>query len=377
VTLRDALDFALTSLRGNLAKSLLTVLGLGVGVGAVLTVLSLGDAGEIRVEEEIARLGVDKVWFCAENPAYPLTEDCRAIAASTGADVCLGASTMDAVSLGGQTVYAQIAGYDDGLETVHHPSSVQGRMFTVREYSGERVALLDETLAGRLNAAVGDFINCGGRRYFIVGVVAGMPAQSASLGSGMLLLPLQTWQDAYALSPTELALAVPKGEKAGELAEDVLAKLHNLPGKYLSVTLENEIDAAKSVVRIFVMVLACVAFVCVATGAIGVMNVLLISVRERRREIGLLKAIGATSRQVALLFLLEAAAYAALGGLLGILLGLGMTALFGALIGLMPQVKLLHMGLLLAGAAALGLSFGVIPAAKAAGLPPAQALRTE
>lgn len=77
MTLRDALDFALTSLRGNLAKSLLTVLGLGVGVGAVLTVLSLGDAGEIRVEEEIARLGVDKVWFCAENPAYPLTEDCR------------------------------------------------------------------------------------------------------------------------------------------------------------------------------------------------------------------------------------------------------------------------------------------------------------
>ena len=74
MTLRDALDFALTSLRGNLAKSLLTVLGLGVGVGAVLTVLSLGDAGEIRVEEEIARLGVDKVWFCAENPAYPLTE---------------------------------------------------------------------------------------------------------------------------------------------------------------------------------------------------------------------------------------------------------------------------------------------------------------
>ena len=178
MTLRDALDFALTSLRGNLAKSLLTVLGLGVGVGAVLTVLSLGDAGEIRVEEEIARLGVDKVWFCAENPAYPLTEDCRAIAASTGADVCLGASTMDAVSLGGQTVYAQIAGYDDGLEAVHHPSSVQGRMFTVREYSGERVALLDETLAGRLNAAVGDFINCGGRRYCIVGVVAGMPAQS-------------------------------------------------------------------------------------------------------------------------------------------------------------------------------------------------------
>ena len=284
---------------------------------------------------------------------------------------------MDAVSLGGQTVYAQIAGYDDGLEAVHHPSSVLGRMFIAREYGGERVALLDETLAGRLSAAVGDFINCGGRRYCIVGVVAGMPAQSASLGSGMLLLPLQTWQDAYALAPTELALAVPKGEKAGELAEDVLAKLHNLPGKYLSVTLENEVDAAKSVVRIFVMVLACVAFVCVATGAIGVMNVLLISVRERRREIGLLKAIGATSRQVALLFLLEAAAYAALGGLLGILLGLGMTALFGALIGLTPQVKLLHMGLLLAGAAVLGLSFGVIPAAKAAGLPPAQALRTE
>lgn len=377
MTLRDALDFALTSLRGNLAKSLLTVLGLGVGIGAVLTVLSLGDAGEIRVEEEIARLGVDKVWFCAENPAYPLTEDCRAAAASVGASVCLGASTMDAVALDGKRVYAQISGYDEGLPVVHHPHAVQGRMFTAREYSGERVCLLDETLSARLNAEIGDFLSSGGRRYCVVGIVAGMPAQSASLGSGMLLLPLRTWQDTYALSPTELALSVPQGEKAGELADTVLAKLHELPGQYLAVTLENEIDAAKSVMRIFVMVLSCVAIVCVTTGAIGVMNVLLISVRERRREIGLLKAIGGTSRQVAQLFLLEAAAYAALGGALGILLGLGMTALFGALIGLTPQVKWLHMVLLLAGAALLGMLFGVIPAAKAAGLPPAQALRTE
>ncbi len=252
-------------------------------------------------------------------------EVCRAIAAYTGADVCLGVSTMGAVSRGVQTVYAQFAGYDDGLEAVHHPSSVLGRMFTAREYGGERVALLDETLAGAAERGGGDFINCGGRRYCIVGVVAGMPAQSASLGSGMLLLPLQTWQDAYALAPTELALAVPKGEKAGELAEDVLAKLHNLPGKIsLRDAGKMRVDAAKSVVRIF------------RDGA-GVRGVCVRRDRRHRRDeraVDFRTGSGGVksdcSRQlaqrrgrVALLFLLEAAAYAALGRLLGILLGLG------------------------------------------------------
>lgn len=377
MTLQDAAAFALTSLRGNPIKSLLTVLGLAVGVGAVLTVFALGNAGEIRVEQEIDRLGVDKVWIVAESQEQPLTTQCKETLSSLDAAICLGASTADAVALGKTVLLAQVSGYDTGLDAVHHPQLVDGRNFTAYDMDGACVCLLDKTLAERLQAYPGDWVDCGMRRYWVAGIVTGMPIQTAMSGTGTMILPLQTWQEAYPDLPmTELAIAVPDGEKTALLAEQAVKCLTAWQGSYSAVSLENEIDAARSVVRIFVMVLSCVAFVCVLTGAIGVMNVLLISVRERRQEIGLIKAIGGTSKQVAQIFLLEAVAYALLGGSMGCVLGVGMTALFGWMIGLDATVGGTQMILLLFAAAGLGILCGVLPAGKAATLPPAIALRT-
>ena len=129
--------------------------------------------------------------------------------------------------------------------------------------------------------------------------------------------------------------------------------------------------------RIFVMVLLCVAAVCMLTGAIGVMNILLVSVRERRREIGLMKAVGATSRQVGLLFLLEAVCYALLGGALGVLLGGVMIRLFGGWIGLSASLSLRVALPTALAASGLGVLFGVAPALRAAALMPVDALRQE
>ena len=125
------------------------------------------------------------------------------------------------------------------------------------------------------------------------------------------------------------------------------------------------------------MVLACVAAVCMLTGGIGVMNILLVSVRERRREIGLIKAIGGTSRQVGLLFLLEAVCYALLGGLLGVAMGMAMVRLFGSMIGLdaVLDAQTAVPAVLIAGA--LGIVFGVAPALRAAGMVPVDALKTD
>ena len=158
---------------------------------------------------------------------------------------------------------------------------------------------------------------------------------------------------------------------------DVDAAVTALGGGYQASTLQAEIDAARSVVRIFVMVLTCVAAVCMLTGGIGVMNILLVSVRERRREIGLIKAIGGTGTQVGLLFLLEAVCYALLGGILGILLGMVMIRLFGAWIGL-DAVLSAQMALPAVGIAALlGVIFGVAPALRAAGMLPVDALKSD
>jgi putative ABC transport system permease protein len=123
------------------------------------------------------------------------------------------------------------------------------------------------------------------------------------------------------------------------------------------------------------MVLCCVAVICMLVGGIGVMNIQLVSVRERRREIGVLKALGATSAQVCLLFLLEAVAYALLGGVLGILVGEIVVRLTGAWIGIWAVISPALLPLAVGFATLIGLFFGVAPAWRAARMAPVDALR--
>lgn len=376
---RDAIRLAISGLRGGIIRTLLTILGLGVGVGAVLAVITLGSAGEARVEAEIARLGVDKVWIRAKDGSHELqTGDPDALYAATKAPACAGAYTAASVRTGSVSSLTQIAGYDAAMAAVHAPRLQQGRLFTSAEYGeGRTVCLIDQALAERISGeAIGQRITVGNRRFRIIGVVKGMTMQAMSAGSGLIILPLSTFLDTFGGEIAEITLSVQQGQRAELVAEQALLTL-SADGGFRADTLENEIDAAREVVRIFVMVLVCVAIVCMLTGSIGVMNVLLVSVRERRREIGLLKAVGGTSGQVGLLFLLEAAVYAILGGTLGLILGAIMIAAFGAWIGLDARLDLLDAFPVLLGAALLGVVFGVAPALKAAALEPVEALRCE
>ncbi len=374
--LRDAAGLSASNLRKNPVRTLLTILGLGVGIGAVLTVLTLGSAGEEQVEFQISRLGVDRVWVTAEDE-YQLDETAgETITASTGAPACAGAYTMAVVALDGHTALAQVNGYDAGMEEVHAPQLIEGRLFSRKEYRGSTVALVDEAMAEMLGGdTLGKRVDVGSRKVRIVGIVDGMKVQAASASNGTIIMPLQTFLDTYAAAGVnEVTVNVPKGQRADQVGEAAVAALGD---GYQASSLQAEIDAARAVVRIFVMVLACVAAVCMLTGGIGVMNILLVSVRERRREIGLIKAIGGTSRQVGVLFLLEAVCYALLGGLLGVALGMTMVRLFGTMIGLdaVLDAQTAVPAVVIAGV--LGVLFGVAPALRAAGMVPVDALKTD
>lgn len=375
----DAIRLALSALRGGIFRTLLTILGLGVGVSAVLAVLTLGDAGEERVETEIARLGVDKVWIRAKDDRHELyTADAVQLNAVTKAPACAGAYTAAAVQIDGNASLIQIAGFDASMAYVHAPKLLEGRLISANEQKrGSAVCLIDKALAERLSdKAVGKRITIANRRFRIVGVIKGMTMQAMTAGSGLVILPLNTFLDTFGSQIAEITLSVQRGQSTELVAETALEIL-SADGGFRADTLENEIDAAREVVRIFVMVLVCVAIVCMLTGGIGVMNVLLVSVRERRREIGLLKAIGGTSTQVGLLFLLEAAAYALLGGLLGVAMGSVMIFAFAAWIGLDATLRLTDAIPVLLGASFLGCLCGVLPALKAARLQPVDALRSE
>ena len=385
MTLRDAASLSALNLRKNPVRTLLTILGLGVGIGAILTVWTLGGAGEHQVEAEIARLGVDKVWISArQSSERPLAlADCQTLTAATGAPVSAGAASLGMILLADAPAYAQLSGIDEAAAAVHLPQIEAGRFFLPWEFDeGETVALADHTLALYFSpdapeTLIGQRLTVGNRQLRVVGIVADQAVQALSTCQGTVYLPLQTFLDTFGGDVQQLTLSVPHGERAEALAAEALALLHAEGGAYDAVSLEEEIDAAKSVIRIFVMVLACVAAVCMLTGGIGVMNILLVSVRERRREIGVMKAVGGTSAQVGLLFLMEAACYALLGGLLGIVLGSGMIRLFGSWIGLPAALTLRTALPTLIGASLLGMIFGVAPALRAARLMPVDALRQE
>ena len=371
---QDAMWLSATNLIKNPMRTLLTILGLGVGVAAILTVITLGAAGEVQVEREIDKLGVDKVWLTAENGSNLTPDSAAAVAAASGAPACGAAYTAGAVVADGEVHVVSVTGYDAGAEKVLQPVLLEGRWFTEREYQqGASVAIVNDALASALGGSpVGRRISLGIRQVTVVGVAAPAAAQASG---ALVALPMRTLLDTYPdASVSEVTVSVPHGVKADEVAAMALASLGE---GFQAATLQTEIDAARSVIRIFVMVLACVAAVCMVTGGIGVINILLVSVRERRREIGLMKAVGGTSGQVAALFLMEAVCYALLGGLLGLALGVGMIALFGRIIGLSASLTVAVALPTLLGAGALGVIFGVAPAMKAAGMQPVDALRQE
>ena len=371
---QDAMWLSATNLIKNPMRTLLTILGLGVGVAAILTVITLGAAGEVQVEREIDKLGVDKVWLTAENGSNLTPDSAAAVAAASGAPACGAAYTAGAVVADGEVHVVSVTGYDAGAEKVLQPVLLEGRWFTEREYQqGASVAIVNDALASALGGSpVGRRISLGIRQVTVVGVAAPAAAQASG---ALVALPMRTLLDTYPdASVSEVTVSVPHGVKADVVAAMALASLGE---GFQAATLQTEIDAARSVIRIFVMVLACVAAVCMVTGGIGVINILLVSVRERRREIGLMKAVGGTSGQVAALFLMESVCYALLGGLLGLALGVGMIALFGRIIGLSASLTVAVALPTLLGAGALGVIFGVAPAMKAAGMQPVDALRQE
>lgn len=373
---KDAVLFATANLMKNPMRTLLTILGLGVGVAAVLTVITLGAAGQVQVENEIAKLGVDKVWVHAEQGSDSTlsNQSAQKITKAVGTQASGTSSRAAAVIFGNAAQIATVTGYDEAYRQVLAPTLQAGRFFTQRELTeGATVALIDETLAEAFRTDMpGARITLGSRMFTVVGV---MKPAAVQAGTGMVAIPLKSLQDTYQdVQVTEVTVSIPEGQSADAVAAMAQEALGD---GFQTMTLQEEIEAARSVIRIFVLVLASVAVVCMVTGGIGVMNILLVSVRERRGEIGLMKAVGGTSRQIAGLFLLEAVDYAVLGGLLGLLMGVAMIRLFGKMIGLDASLTVSTALPSLAGAAVLGLVFGVVPAIKASAMMPADALRRE
>ncbi len=401
--LLNSLLLALRSIRRNLMRSFLTVLGIVIGVSAVITMVTLGNGATLSVQAQIASLGTNLLQVrpgqrmgpggASGAPAFK-DVDADAIAQQIGGILAVApeARTSATAVAGGRNWTTSVLGStNDWLQTGSW-TLARGREFTPDEQRvGAAVCLIGQTVQRELFGASTDPL---GERVRVRQFSCEVVGVLASKGQGafgndqddVLLLPLKTLQRRVIGSTRVPTLLV--SMKDGSDAERVKAsltellrerrKLSDSDDDHFNVLDTKQLaDTFSGTTRVMTTLLGAVAAVSLLVGGIGIMNIMLVSVTERTREIGLRLAIGALEREVLMQFLIEAVVLAALGGLIGIVLATGASMLLAGAMGI-PYI--FHPGvnvLAFVFSAVIGVVFGFFPARRAARLDPIEALRHE
>ena len=410
MTLLDGILIALTALRANLLRSVLTTLGIVIGVASVIVLVAVGTGASSDVDRKINALGTNLL------VVYPGTARVGGRSGGAGTDLPLSEADMRAirervlgveaisgllsgsapVTFGSANWITAIGGVHLDYTTVRDWPVVQGRDFQPSDMRGSgRVALIGQTVARQLFAdqdPIGAQIRVKGVPLRIVGVLG--PKGQSTFGrdqDDIVLLPLalargrivgksQIQNDTAGNIYVKIAPGVSLAEAQEEIEALMRQRRRVGPGEEDNFNVRNMAEFLKArteVLSTLSYLLAATSVISLIVGGIGIMNIMLVSVTERTREIGLRMAVGGRRRDIMLQFLVEAVALCVLGGLIGIALGAAAATIIATSAEWPVLLSPAIMGLAMAAAAVTGIFFGFFPARRAAQLNPIDALRSE
>ncbi len=402
--LGEVIRVALASLRANTLRSLLTMLGIVIGVAAVIAMIALGNGAENAIKDRIARLGTTVIWV---NPQRVNQGGVNTgtVAKLTMKDVemireraphVIGVNQQQDRPL--QVVWknrntnVQVTGTASNFLEVRGFRMAVGRMFSDVEDKGRRrVAVLGAEVLPLLGidnpfAILDEPIRIAGRQFTVIGIMAARGVSGVADADNQILVPFSVGrfelfgtdrlQDIWARAANEASMIDAMTE-----VQLTLRRSHRLrSGQPDDFTMRNQADfltALSETTQTFTFLLAGIAAVSLLVGGIGIMNIMLVSVTERTREIGIRKALGATRRNILLQFLVEAVVLCIAGGAVGALLGSAASSVLRISFGWDTAMSSTAIASAFAFAAVVGIVFGVWPARRAAVLDPITALRYE
>ena len=400
----ETVKVALSSIRANKLRAALTMLGIVIGVGAVIAVVALGSGAQKAVEDRINALGANVLTVypgqsffggrssdvrvsLTVDDADALREDAHLIS-----DVVPELSRSMTVGYSNQNLNVNIVGTTPNFLPVKNFTILYGQMFTTGDDGArQRYAVLGSSVPEMLNvnpaALLKQLISIGGQTFEVIGVLAKKgAAMSWQNPDEQILIPLNTAR--FRLTGTDrirqVSLKVKEDvplEQGMVDIERILRREHKIrPGGENDFQIRNQqeiLATQQQATEVFGVLLASIAAVSLVVGGIGIMNIMLVSVTERTREIGVRRALGATRLNIMSQFLIEAVVLCLMGGAFGVLVGAGSARVMSKLLGWNTLISPTAVIVAFAFSAFVGLFFGLWPARRAANLNTIDALRYE
>jgi putative ABC transport system permease protein len=401
----ETLRIAWGGIAANKLRSGLTIVGMTIGVASVIVLIAVGNGSSKAIKSQIQSLGTNVLLVqsgvgrggsgASSASSVALTKkDAEALQEPGKApDVMSASPVVSATAV--KLVFASTSyepttftGTTPSYLTAHNYKVAEGSSFTSADVSShKRVAVIGQTVAEELFAgqsAVGQNMKVNGSNFEVVGVLAAKGSNGASNQDDVVMAPISTVQDSLTgYGPISSITVEAKSEPALNAAEgevkQILEERHKIknieePG-FQVLNQGSLLSTSSSASGVFTTLLGEVAAISLLVGGIGVMNIMLVSVTERTREIGIRKAIGARRSDILTQFLTEAVLVSLIGGLTGVLVGVVGSQF--KIAGVQPQIATYSIFLAFGAAALSGLFFGTYPAARAASLRPIEALRFE